>query len=56
MLKVLLYLLKVHKVTMHTVPLYVVGGMVCAVCAHPSHFVQTRLSVTTTRTQQGAPT
>lgn len=38
--KVMLDLLKVHDLTMHTVPLYVVGGMVCAVCALTGQFEQ----------------
>lgn len=37
----MLNLLKVLSATMHTVPLYVVGGMVCALCARKSHFEQT---------------
>ena len=36
-----LNLLKVRRVTMHTVPLSVGGGMVCAVCALLGYFVQT---------------
>jgi hypothetical protein len=33
-------LLKVNRVTMHTVPYSEAKGMVCAECAHQSHFEQ----------------